>query len=171
MTRIQRGAELLQWRRHRQEKRRRWPTLNLVALMDVFTILVFFFLVHSSDGAPGEQHELVELPESYSQQPPRETPVITITRQAIFVEGEQVATLDAVTGADGAALDTVLTSLQALRKEVIGENAKSAALTIEGDRLIHFDVLHSVMRTCTRAGFGEISLSVLQRARSFESAI
>ena len=55
MTRMQRGAALLQWRRQRQEMARRRPTLILIALLDVFTFLVFFFLVHSSDGAPDEQ--------------------------------------------------------------------------------------------------------------------
>ena len=171
MTRIQRGAALLQWRRQRQGERRRWPTLNLVALMDVFTILVFFFLVHSSDGAPGEQPETVELPESYSELTPRETPVVTITRHSIFLEGEPVAGFDAVQGADTAALDGLRTGLQVLKKQENGESSGSAALTIEGDRRIPFEVLNSVMRTCARAGFGDISLSVLQLSRNGEVSI
>ena len=64
MTRLPRGAAQFKWRRQRQQKARRWPTLNLVALMDVFTILVFFFLVHSTDSTPQAYSELVNLPES-----------------------------------------------------------------------------------------------------------
>ena len=79
MTRIPRGATQFKWRRQRQEKARRWPTLNLVALMDVFTILVFFFLVHSANDTWQEQSELVRLPESITDVQPRETPIVTIT--------------------------------------------------------------------------------------------
>jgi biopolymer transport protein ExbD len=171
MTRIQRGAALLRWRRQRQGERRRWPTLNLVALMDVFTILVFFFLVHSSDGAPGERNELLELPESHAELPPRDTPVVTITLQSILIEGEPVAVFDVGLGANDAAMEALLVSLKALRNKQIAAGSESAALTIEGDRKIPFKVLNSIMRTCTLAGFGDISLSVRQLSRSGGVAI
>jgi biopolymer transport protein ExbD len=90
MTRIPRGATQFKWRRQRQEKARRWPSLNLVALMDVFTILVFFFLVHSVDSAQEAGNALVRLPESVADRQPRETPVVTITRDNILVQGEPV---------------------------------------------------------------------------------
>ncbi len=94
MTRIPRGAARFKWRRQRQEKSRRWPTLNLVALMDVFTILVFFFLVHSADGAPEDHNTLVRLPESVADRQPRDTPVVMITRDHILVQGEPVVAVD-----------------------------------------------------------------------------
>ena len=171
MTRIQRGAKLLQWRRQRQEEKQRRPILNLVALMDVFTILVFFFLVHSSDSAPGEQREVVELPESHSALPPRETPVVTITRESVLLDGERVAELDSLLSADATALNGLRNGLRALLEEGERDGSGSAALTIEGDRLIPFEVLNRVMRTCTRAGFGDISLSVLQLSGGGEVVI
>ena len=49
-------------RRMRRMGRNRKITtgLLLTSLMDIFTILVFFFLVHSSDGVQGEQKEAYE---------------------------------------------------------------------------------------------------------------
>ena len=41
--------------------------LNLVSLMDIFTILVFFLLVHSGDADVLQSSTDVELPESISQ--------------------------------------------------------------------------------------------------------
>ena len=96
MTRIPRGAAQFKWRRARQQKARRWPTLNLVALMDVFTILVFFFLVHSADGGTEAANQLVVLPESVAQQEPRETLVVMITRDTILLQGEAVVAIDTV---------------------------------------------------------------------------
>ena len=166
MTRMQRGAALLQWRRQRQEKARRRPTLNLIALMDVFTILVFFFLVHSSDGAPAEQSGLVKLPQSYAALPPRETPVVTITLEAVLLEGEPIAELDSLLVSGTGALDDLRIALEALRPEGQLDGTGPAALTIRGDRLVPFEALYSVMRTCTRAGFGDIALSVTQLSRA-----
>lgn len=171
MTRIPRGATPLKWRRRRQETARRWPTLNLVALMDVFTILVFFFLVHSTESTPLAQGERVNLPESIAAQQPRDTPVITITPHSILLEGETViATATAMQSSKSGipALQTALQSQASLHSaqdkdaEFTGRAARE--LTIMGDRTIPFELLNRVMHSCTQAGYGNISLSVLQRA-------
>ncbi|MEJ2533054.1 MAG: biopolymer transporter ExbD [Halioglobus sp.] len=162
MTRIPRGVERLKWRRQRQEKLRRWPTLNLIALMDVFTILVLFFLVHSTGPAPGNDGMLVELPESLAAELPRDTPVVTITRDGILLEGELLVTFDPDSGAEPAEITPLVTALAA-RATVTEEGRSRGELTIRGDRSIHFDLLNRVMQACTRAGYGNIALSVLQR--------
>jgi molybdenum-dependent DNA-binding transcriptional regulator ModE len=74
-------------------------------------------------------------------------------------------------GADPAAFDALRAGLQALMEEQGGDGTGSAALTIEGDRLIPFDILNNVMRTCARSGFGDISLSVVQLSRTGGVAI
>ncbi|HYQ72258.1 MAG TPA: biopolymer transporter ExbD, partial [Gammaproteobacteria bacterium] len=42
--------------------------INLVSLMDIFTILVFFLLVNSSDGEVLPTHKAVNLPESIAEE-------------------------------------------------------------------------------------------------------
>ena len=163
MTRIARGATQLKWRRQRQEKARRWPTLNLVALMDVFTILVFFFLVHSADGAPEDNSTLVRLPESVADQQPRDTPVVMITRDNILRQGEPVVAVDTVMQSARGEIEALRTALQAQSEpEVTAGDGRE--VTIMGDRSIPFTLLNRVMQTCTQAGYGNISLSVLQRS-------
>ena len=162
MTRIPRGVERLKWRRQRQEKLRRWPTLNLIALMDVFTILVLFFLVHSTGPTSGDDRMLVELPESLAVELPRETPVVTITRDGILLEGELLVTLDPAAGAEPVEITPLVTALAA-RATTAGEGNAAGELTIRGDRSISFELLNRVMQACTRAGYGTIALSVLQR--------
>jgi biopolymer transport protein TolR len=167
MTRIARGAQRFKWRRQRQENARRRPTLNLVALMDVFTILVFFFLVHSTDGTPQTHSELINIPESVADQQPRDTPVITITRDSILLEGEPIIAIDDAMQTAGGGIKALQVALQTQLAPVENESETVGAareLTITGDKSIPFAVLNRVMHTCTLAGYGNISLSVLQRS-------
>ena len=163
MTRIPRGAVQLKWRRQRQQQARRWPTLNLVALMDVFTILVFFFLVHSGDGAPEGHNKLVNLPESIASLKPRDTPVVMITRTNILLQGEQIASIDAAMQSETGRIKALDTALQTQLAAPDAPADTDREVTIMGDRSIPFELLNRVMLTCVRAGFGNISLSVLQR--------
>ena len=161
MTRIPRGAAQFKWRRQRQEKARRWPSLNLVALMDVFTILVFFFLVHSADGGTEAANRLVVLPESLAQQEPRETLVVMITQDSILLQGEVVVAIDAV----APSVDSIESLHEALLARFTGATTADAdrEVTIMGDRSVPFTVLNRVMRTCKLAGYNAISLAVMQR--------
>lgn len=163
MTRIPRGASQFKWRRQRQEKARRWPTLNLVALMDVFTILVFFFLVHSADGASEDHNTVVRLPESVANQQPRDTPVIMITRNNIQLQGVLVVAVDKALQASRGEINALRTALQSLYAADAPAGA-DREVTIMGDKSIPFALLNRVMLTCTQAGYGSISLSVLQRS-------
>ena len=161
------GRRSRRLQRH-QEKARRWPVLNLVPLMDVFTILVFFFLVHSVDVALSADRGVIELPESIAERRPRETPVVMITREAILLQGAPVMSAAAANNAAG----RTLASLQeALERQLVHGRIQSAQddrvadleIMIMGDKSIPFALLQKVMLTCTRAGFGQISLSVIQR--------
>lgn len=168
MTRVPRGTRSLQWRRQRQQKSRRWPLLNLVALMDVFTILVFFFLAHSSDAGTDAANRPVDLPEARVDQLPRETPVIVITPGQILLQGVPVLVVSAVR-ADGKTLDEQLVpALQALDSAGTAEAGQAGPadleVTIMGDRSIPFTLLNKVMLACNRAGYGRIALSVIQKA-------
>jgi biopolymer transport protein ExbD len=168
MTRIPRGARRFKWRRQRQEKARRWPTLNLVALMDVFTILVFFFLAHSSDTESVSSSKLVSLPESTADQRPRETLVVMITKDNILLQGEPVTAVSTALRSSAREIDDLRTALQEQpggESQVQNGSAEiEREVTIMGDKTIPFKLLNKVMVTCTRAGFARISLSVLQKS-------
>ncbi len=61
-------------RRHKRHQN--VPTINLVSLMDIFTILVFFLLVNSSNTQQPPGNKSIELPESVAEQLPKETLVV-----------------------------------------------------------------------------------------------
>ena len=70
--------------RHHQRHQRN-VTLNLVALMDIFTILVFFLLVNSGEVQTLPNAKDLSLPESVAEQRARESVVVVVTEQDLLV--------------------------------------------------------------------------------------
>jgi len=143
-------------------------SLNLVSLMDIFTILVFFLLVNSSDVETLPNTKDLQLPESIAEKKAKETVVILIGEVDILVQGAPVAKVADVMRLDGnriAALEEALKSQndRVLRREAQDDIA-GREVTIMGDKDIPYRVLKKVMATCTGADYGRISLAVLQKS-------
>ena len=149
--------------RRRRVKTGRRAQLNLVALMDVFTILVFFFLVHSSDVAQPADKHLVSLPESVAQQAPRDSAVVTITKDMLLFRGTPVTSVEAALNSPRNEIAQLRTALRR-DQDASAADASAREVTIMGDKSIPFRLLKKVMMTCTRAGYGRISLAVLQKS-------
>ena len=151
-----------------RSKNRRPPALNLVSLMDVFTILVFFLLVNSSSSDVLEPPKQIKLPDSVVETKPRETVVILVTEEAILVQGEPVASTPEEMNSKAQIIEAVKSRLLEQRKRVIGVSTKTVAeskeVTILAHKSIPFKLLKKVMSSCTSAGYGKISLAVIQKA-------
>ena len=156
-------------RMERHHKRsRRLPGINLVSMMDIFTILVFFLLVNSSDGEVLPSTRSVELPDSIAEQKPRQNVVVMVTERDILVQGNVVALVSGVSRSDSMSIDSLKTALQEQnRRRVVPEDPSTTPapeVTIMGSKEIPYNLLKKVMATCTEAGYGKISLAVLQKA-------
>ncbi|MEJ2161353.1 MAG: biopolymer transporter ExbD [Chromatiales bacterium] len=155
-------------RMQNHHKRNRGSTgLNLVSLMDIFTILVFFLLVNSSDVQVLPNAKDVEMPESVAQEKPRETVVILVTDDDILIQGAAVASVADVMAQKGLGIETLKAALvsqtnRMLDREVAADIA-GREVTIMGDKEIPYRLLKKVMATCTDADYGRISLAVMQR--------
>ncbi len=67
--------------------KKKLTNLNLTSLMDVFTILVFFLLFHSSGSEVLEAPKQIKLPDSVVEAKPRETIVILVSPEDVLVQG------------------------------------------------------------------------------------
>jgi biopolymer transport protein TolR len=144
--------------------------MNLIPLLDIFTILLLFFLVQAGD--PSETLPVLNnlrLPFSQAKQPPHRELVVAILPDRVTLEGKSVATVDEVLGAEtdlvpglAAALDAyVADAVEAARARGDATGARlTGEVTIMGDRDIAFRVLKRVMYTCASRSFGHISLAV-----------
>lgn len=142
--------------------------LNLTSLMDVFTILVFFLLFHSSGGEAVEAPKQIKLPDSVVETKPRETVVIMVSPEAVLVQGEAVLDTAELLASGTDTADEITEKLMQLERNIIGISTKTVAeskeVTILADKTIPFKALKKIMSTCTGSGYGRISLAVIQKA-------
>lgn len=142
--------------------------LNLVSLMDIFTILVFFLLVNSSDVEVLPNAKDLQLPESIAEDKAKETVVILISDSDIIVQGEPVARIDQVMRSKGNDIPALREALKSQNDRVLRREAQDdiagREVTIMGDKDIPYRLLKKVMATCTESDYGQISLAVLQKS-------
>ena len=142
--------------------------LNLVSLMDIFTILVFFLLVNSSDVETLPNTKDLQLPESIAEDKARETVVILIGEKDIIVQGKPVAKIDEVMAIKGNDIPALREALLSQNDRVLRRDANqeivNREVTIMGDKEIPYRLLKKVMATCTQSDYGQISLAVLQKS-------
>lgn len=153
-------------RMERHHKRRGGATLNLVALMDIFTVLVFFLLVNSSNVDVLPSSKTIALPESLSEELPRESVVVMVTDSEILVQGRGVIGIDEALRATGdgiPALSAALKSLDRRRLRADGGEGGSE-VTIMGGKELPYRLLKKVMIAGTEAGYGKVSFAVLQKS-------
>ena len=134
--------------------------------MDIFTILVFFLLVNSSDVEVLPSAKTIQLPESAAEQKPRETVIVMITEKDILVQGHKVLSLEeALAGPTTIKLlQTKLEQLAARRLRSRAEGEPGPEVTIMGDKEIPYRILKKVMVTATVAKYGKVSLAVLRKS-------
>jgi biopolymer transport protein TolR len=151
-------------RMERHHKRgHRSVALNLVSLMDIFTILVFFLLVNSSDVQELPTRS-VQMPESVSEQKPRETVVVVVNREGIMVQGELVISMNDALAQEGNTLEPLKLALEAQTGRLVGSaDDVDNEVTIIGDKGLPYSLLRKVMATCTEADYGRVSLAVMQK--------
>jgi len=156
----------IQKRAERRTRNLSLVDLNLVSLIDIFTILIFILLSNSTDVETLPSNRAVKLPESIAEKKPRETVVVIVTGSEILVQGHVVATVADVMNLEGDLIAPLKTELesQAGRQVIRRENeAQTKAITIMGDKLIPYRLLRKVMVTCARANFSEVSFAVLRK--------
>ena len=157
-------------RHHKRHKA--GSAINLVSMMDIFTILVFFLLVNSSDVEVLPNAKDIVLPDSTAEEKARESVVVLLTETQVLVQGRAVAQLAAVNASDALIIPELKAALEEQSGRVIlaaadaDEAIADREVTILGDREIPYSLLKKVMATCTAAEYGRLSLAVLQKAEN-----
>lgn len=156
------------------DRMRRPPGLNLVSLMDIFTILVFFLLVNSAEVQTLEPPKTLSLPESIALEKPRDTVVVMVTTDQVLVQGSAVVSVAAVDAAPGVIIAPLRDALKAQTDRALmraaAADVSAREITILGDRDVPYRVLKKVMATCTDADYGQLSLAVSQREEALSAS-
>jgi biopolymer transport protein TolR len=156
----------IQKRAERKNRNQTMVDMNLVSLIDVFTILIFFLLSSAGGVELLPSTKAVKLPESVSEKSPRETVVVVVSGTEILVEGRRIASVADTLAGQGDLIEPLKAELdlQAGRQVIRKENeAQGKAVTLMGDKDIPYQLLRKVMYTAARAGFSDVSFAVRQR--------
>jgi biopolymer transport protein TolR len=159
----------IQKRAERSQRNKTALDMNLVSLIDIFTILIFFLMSSAAGVEILNTGKAVRLPESTAQKAPRETVVITVSGPDILVEGRKVATVSEALAAAGDEIAPLRAELdvQAKRQVIREENkAQGKAITILGDKDIPYRLLRKVMVTAARADYSDVSFAVTKKAKT-----
>jgi biopolymer transport protein ExbD len=157
----------LQKRAARKNRNQTMVDMNLVSLIDVFTILIFFLLSSASGVELLASPKAVKLPMSTADKSPKETIVVVVSADDILVEGRKVASVADAMATKGdlveplkIELDLIAANRQAIRAE---NQAQAKAVTIMGDKDIPYSLLRKVMYTSARANFSDVAFAVRRK--------
>jgi len=143
--------------------------LNLVSLMDIFTILVFFLLVNSSSQQLPSS-KVVKLPVSVASKPVQENLVIVVTKDSILVAGRKVATVEDVLKTPQPIIATLVKELRYETSKILfskkDEKSKQRSVTIMGDETIPYGLMSKILATCRQANYTKIAFAAIQKAKS-----
>ncbi|MFT5593543.1 MAG: biopolymer transport protein TolR [Oceanicoccus sp.] len=141
--------------------------LNLVSLMDIFTIMVFFLMMNQSD-VEVMSNDSIKLPDSVAQAQPQNTINLMVSNDDVVVQGRPIASVK-----DILAMKADVEIIPSLQKELeyLASRTQASAqelelgrpITIMGDQGIPYKVLKRIMATCQKAKFTQISLAVQKK--------
>lgn len=157
-------------RMSRHHNMRKGSGLNLVSLMDIFTILVFFLLVNSSSAPQLPNQKDLALPKSTAQKVPKETLVLAITNASILLQGREIASVKSLLSSETQVIEPLLKELQYQRRQSQKSKTDDAklegsAITIMGDENIPYELLRKILATCQQANYTEIAFAAHQKAK------
>jgi biopolymer transport protein TolR len=154
----------------RRHKRNKVPSLSLTSLMDIFTILVFFLLVNTSQQQLPTDQDLA-LPMSTAQKEVEDNIVVMVTQYNILVQGQKIIDVYSAKNQAGDSIPELLVELQRQSERIrasTDDPIKWEEITIMGDKEIPYKLLRKLMFTCTESNFSRISLAVMKKEGKVE---
>jgi biopolymer transport protein ExbD len=149
--------------KHHERTLKRNAVLNMVSLMDIFTILVFFLLVNTTSTEVLPSPKNIVLPDAAAEKLPARNLVIAVDDRVIRLQGKAVILVkDAINNKQA----TIRPLFEALRRasssarDITDRNG----VTIMGDQQISYGLLKKIMLTCAGAQYTNISFAVNQKA-------
>jgi biopolymer transport protein ExbD len=142
--------------------------LNLIPLIDILSVMVAFLLVYSTEVEVIQNSKGIEIPQSIAQTTPKQSVVVMITKDDLFVQGELITTVADIQADKSALVAPLRVALKRpllVGKEMTEKDLAQREITIMADKSLPYEVLKRVMATCTDADYGKISLAVIQKEK------
>jgi biopolymer transport protein TolR len=151
-----------------QMRNRADAELNLIPMIDILSVMVSFLLVYSTNVEVVQNPKGIEIPQSISQQQPRQTVVVMITKDEVFVQGEPIASVEQVRADNSGVIAPLQEALSrpTVTSGLPEEDTGGREVTVLADKSLPYEVVKKVMNTCTGADYGRISFALLQKEKA-----
>jgi biopolymer transport protein ExbD len=140
--------------------------INIVSLIDIFAILVFYLLVSIAAVEMHPNEQAVQLPRSTSPDRPHETTQLMVTRKDILLNNHFVMSTEEALASNDKFLPKLKSEFLSgvgLQQSADTGSVNRGEINILANKDIPYALLKRLMATCSEAQFTRISLAVVQR--------
>jgi biopolymer transport protein TolR len=156
--------------RHRED-----AELNLIPLIDILSVMVAFLLVYTTNVEVIQNAKGIEIPQSTAEVLPKQSVVVMITKDELYVQGELVTSIGEIYDSRSPLIEplrAVLDRPMLVENDAAARDAWLASheITVVADKSLPYEVVKKVMATCTAAAYGKISLAVIEKEVPIQAA-
>lgn len=166
---MKQSRRALRMQRHHARKKDRNASLNMVSLMDIFTILVFFLLVNAGSEEVLPSPKNITLPQSIAEKMPKISLVIAVNNDTITLQGKNISSVNDVTQSKDSTIKPLFNALKTLSASAEQNPEAVKSITIMADKEIPYALLKKIMLTCVGADYNNLSFAVSQKAAKVDS--
>ncbi|HQR24025.1 MAG: biopolymer transporter ExbD [Steroidobacteraceae bacterium] len=145
--------------------------LALVPMIDMLTILVVYLLVHAADTEILPNTRNISIPQSISEQKPREATVVTVTRDMLYVNGEAIVSVADVGRSAEPVVEPLRAALARQPANLLGGKDGQHEVTVMAEKSLPYAVLRKVVASCSAADYSKVSLAVVEREQALVASI
>jgi biopolymer transport protein TolR len=133
---------------------------QMTSLIDILTLLLVFLIQSfNAEGTLITPSSDLVLPSSSSKKQPSPSIMLEVTRDGVVAEGKQLAENKSFAGSADFLITSVYDWLARKKNKTAAQQKK---IIIQCDRDIEFNIVKRVMYTCSKAGFTDFSVLVIE---------
>jgi biopolymer transport protein ExbD len=141
--------------------------LALIPMIDMLTILVVYLLVHAADMEILPNSKNISIPQSSSEQKPREATVVMVTRDMLYVNGDPVVTVADLGRDAGQVSEPLKAALGRQGATLLPGTEAHREVTVMAEKSLPYSVLRKIVASSSAAEYTKVSLAVIERELAF----
>lgn len=136
--------------------------LNLTSMIDFLVITVVFLLSQFGSQQQVQSSAGLEIPEIHNADALASAPIVSISEQAVMMDGERITTPQQLAGSTDR-IDRLFERLEQAHRQypvLHPDRQFEGDIVFQIDRRVHWDVVKTVARTCAAAGYVRLNFAV-----------
>jgi biopolymer transport protein TolR len=142
-------------------------SLTLIPMIDMLMIMVVYLLVHSADTEILPNTQNITIPQSVSDDKPRETTVITVTRDMLYLNGDAVVSVADLGSQSEPVIESLRVALGQQAASLFGDAQAPREVTVMAEKSLPYAVLRKIVASCSAADYSKVSLAVVEREQVY----